>query len=120
MKLFLDDIRQPYDSEWIVARNFSEFKDIIQNSTTIEEISFDHDLGQNEISGHDIAKWFVNHCMDHDQISKHLRRIIVHSDNPPGRENIAGFLESARSFGVFDGSLMIIRQPFASITINRK
>ncbi len=53
MKIFLDDIRYPfwiYDNpdDWIVVRNFEEFKILVDKRNDIKTISFDNDLGIDE------------------------------------------------------------------------
>ena len=83
-KIYLDDIRTPLDSSWIVVRNYSKFIDKVKEIglNNIEIISFDHDLGdsaieeymRNEINnytidynniiektGYDAIKWLVVH-----------------------------------------------------------
>lgn len=120
MKIYLDDIRMPYDSSWTLARHGTEFKTLITSEfEPITEISFDHDLGENESSGYDLTKWFVEYAMDHPKITENLERVIIHSDNTPGRENIAGYFESAKAHGVFNNDLDVIRAP-AMLTHSNK
>ena len=47
-RVYLDDIRTPIAEDWIVARNYDEFVDIIKTTglENIEVISLDHDLGE--------------------------------------------------------------------------
>ncbi len=54
-----------------------------------DEISFDHDLGDNVSSSMECAKWLV-------ETERPLARFTVHAANPPGRANIAGLLENWR------------------------
>jgi hypothetical protein len=114
MKLFLDDIRNPvgklnpiYNEEWIIAKNYNEFKELINNhSKEITHISFDHDLADEhydmsmyddkglynekydtfqEKTGYDCAKymkWF------YDKFHMKYPIMFVHSMNPTGTENI--------------------------------
>ena len=46
LKLYLDDIRKPTDSKWIVVKNFDEFVDTITKHglKNFSTISLDHDL----------------------------------------------------------------------------
>jgi hypothetical protein len=59
-------------------------------------VSFDHDLGdRHEPTGYDVAKWMVNKDLDMDgEFMPDKFMFEVHSANPPGRENIAGLLNS--------------------------
>ena len=83
IKIYLDDIRTPVDSSWVVVRSFDEFvaKVLEIGLDHIEEISLDHDLGDSakseyfqntrwsssinyenisEKTGYDVAKWLVD------------------------------------------------------------
>ena len=112
LKIFLDDIRTPPDSSWLVVRSVENFQDtVLGRSIPITEISFDHDLGDKVPDGYDAAKWFVELAMHDKEIAQNLKRIIVHSDNTPGRENIAAYFESARTHDVFNDDLIIERSP---------
>ena len=63
-------------------------------------ISFDHDLGKNEPTGYDIAKWLVE--VDMGRNKKILDRaafhpdfdFYVHSKNPVGKANIEAYLNN--------------------------
>lgn len=87
-RIYLDDVRTPYDDEWIVVRSYQEFIDTITKLglPNILEISLDHDLGREAMSeyfnnvsphytldynnivdektGYDCAKWLVQHYYD--------------------------------------------------------
>ncbi len=65
-KIFLDDIRMPTDiypntdnNEWIIVRNLTDFKDLIETRGVPDYISFDNDLGKTLEEGKDAAKWMV-------------------------------------------------------------
>lgn len=124
MNIFLDDIRFPnevavytknsvYSYNWVIVRNYEQFvkacKDYWQD---IQRISFDHDLGEDEAkelvakgvskrkaratkklckSGMDCAKWFIEYI---DKKRIQLPNILVHSQNPVGRENILSLFAS--------------------------
>lgn len=116
MKIFLDDIREPYDNTWVVTRNMATFRDaVLTTSEPIIEMSFDHDLGENEPTGHEATKWFIEMVLDNPALGRSLEKVYAHSDNPPGRDNIAGYFESARAHGVLPASMKVIRRPFLSI-----
>lgn len=92
MKIWLDDVRpmpQGYDLHVMTA---SEAIAILERGN-VEEISFDHDLGDDKDgTGYDVAKFieknaYLNHCPP--------PRWKVHSANPVGRENIKRAMEAA-------------------------
>jgi hypothetical protein len=98
--LWLDDIRNPFQSDWIIrfapdyeigiddiswAKNFEEFTEYFALRGMPDLICFDHDLGEDSPSGHECAKWLVNYCMDQDLNIPDWR---VQSANPVGKENI--------------------------------
>lgn len=96
-KLYLDDLRTPRSSGWIVVRSFDEFVATIEQLGVPVEISFDHDLGWDEEhhceqkSGYDCAKWLVEQELL-------VPRINVHSANPVGAANIRALLENYARF----------------------
>jgi hypothetical protein len=98
-KLFLDDERFPkLSNDWVIVRNIKEFKKTIRDRGLPFEISFDHDLNQENgkslPTGYDCLKWMV-YDMRYD-----LRKVDVnvHSANPVGRDNIEGLLKSWNKF----------------------
>jgi hypothetical protein len=120
--LYLDDIRFPLTSwneyhnplyknnEWIIARSYDEFIELIVYKLTIEKsfpslISFDHDLGDTinipEKSGMMAAKWLVDFCMDNN-LNLNLTKILVHSSNPAGKQNIMSLLNNFKLFTLND------------------
>lgn len=97
-KLYLDDIRKPSDSTFIVLRTFDDAVEYVLKHGMPEYISFDHDLGMDEKgellkSGYDFAKWLIEADLDETiQIPKSFT-FNVHSANPVGREAIESSLE---------------------------
>lgn len=90
-KLYLDDIRNPKSEGWTIVRNFEDFVDYINKNGLPDEISFDHDLGEDVKTGYDCAKWLCEYCwMNGIPIPPYN----VHSANPVGRDNIIGTLKS--------------------------
>jgi hypothetical protein len=90
-KLYLDDIRNPKSDGWTVVRNYEEFVQYIDQNGLPDEISFDHDLGEDVKTGYDCAKWLCEYCwMNGIPIPPYN----VHSANPVGRDNIIGLLKS--------------------------
>ncbi len=117
-KLFLDDVRRPKSTfhymrlpiynepNWIVVRNYYAFISIIQSKGLPEVISFDHDLAdihykeQNfnyedpdyEKTGYHCAKWLIDYCLDNEL--EVPTRIIIHSMNPAGTQNIKSLFDT--------------------------
>ena len=78
MKLFIDDIREA-PKGWEIARNSVEALSLLRQGT-VEEISFDHDLGS-KLTGYDVALW-----IEQQVFCKKMKPPImkVHSANPVG------------------------------------
>lgn len=111
--LFLDDKRIPTDvtwiqahegrdkflqiHEWYIARTVDEAVEVIETLGTPASISFDHDLGKNQPTGYDLAKWIVYKYWDEEN-GEIPFQYFVHSKNPVGKENIHGLLESYIDF----------------------
>lgn len=116
--LFLDDERVPLDVKWIdlplvnwiIARSFSDFVDIINKNGLPKIISFDHDLADEhyrefinskngefnynkmkEKTGYDCVKFLIDYCIDNNL---DLPEYYIHTMNPIGRENMNSLLES--------------------------
>ena len=87
-KLFIDDLREPQNNSYLIARSSKEAIQIISATKCPNFISFDHDLG-----GEDTAMAVVHFLIEKDLDS--LGAFIpenfsfyVHSANPVGKENI--------------------------------
>ena len=91
-RLYLDDIRNPKSKDWIIVRNYDEFVKCIEEKGLPDELSFDHDLGENDTkTGYDCAKWFGEYCWDN---GLPFPKWNVHSANPVGKENIENYLKN--------------------------
>lgn len=98
--LFIDDERFPPDPingiPWTIARNFSEVVELIvfENLSIPNYISFDHDLGDKEPTGMICAKYLV--LLDMRALYQFPDDFdyYIHSQNPIGKINIEGYLES--------------------------
>lgn len=91
-KLYLDDVRQPKDDTWIIARTSEEAIKLCLANGFPWFMSLDHDLG-----GEDTAMIFLKELYeiwysfsDTPKIPEYL----VHSSNPIGSKNIVSYLES--------------------------
>jgi hypothetical protein len=105
--LFIDDERDPIDvtwgpaedqlmyrdGEWIIARNWYEVLEIVVSLGFPQMISFDHDLGDGEITGYEIAQKLANMVMDGGPLPEGFQ-YRVHSKNPPGTENIREYMKN--------------------------
>lgn len=120
-KIFLDDIRVPYDvfkttilpiyennEDWLIVRSYDEFVKVLNEKGIPTHISFDHDLsydaylpenqvgdidydGLEEKTGYDAAKLLVEVCQEKGE---ELPMYYVHSANPVGAENISRYLNN--------------------------
>jgi hypothetical protein len=114
-RIYLDDVRTPISTDWIVVRSYDEFVDRVNEIglQNIELISLDHDLGDSamrewhrnvyhnyelnydnitEKTGMDCAKWLVNQWMDGEPVVE----VFVHSANAIGAANIMGYINNFR------------------------
>jgi hypothetical protein len=106
--LFIDDERNPIhvkwgswqdqalyrDDEWIIARNWNEVLELVVSLGFPNMISFDHDLGDDEITGYEIAQKLANMVMDGTAELPAGFEFRVHSKNPVGGENIRRYMEN--------------------------
>jgi len=101
-KLFLDDIRDVNmvyksltNSDFVVVRNFYDFKKVIIENGLPELISFDNDLGLDKNDdvaedGYAAAKWLVYESgLDLQNL-----KFNVHSANPVASQQIQGLLDN--------------------------
>lgn len=108
--LFIDDERFREDvtwvnyvrasNEWRIARNLQQVLELIDEHGMPLYISFDHDLGEDEPTGFDIAKRLVEGDMNSDT-RLHFPPtfdFVVHSQNPVGAENIQKYLDGYFAF----------------------
>lgn len=101
-KLFLDDVRSIAmvysnftEDDFIIVRNFNDFKSTIIEKGLPSFISFDNDLGLDESGeiapdGYAAAKWLVY------ESGLNLRNLQfkVHSANPVASQQIQGLLDN--------------------------
>jgi len=106
-QLFIDDERDPIDvkwgtwqeqalyrdSDWIVARNWFEVLELVVTYGFPSLISFDHDLGDGEQTGYEIARKLCDMVMDGVEMPNNFQ-FLVHSKNPVGAENIRTYMNN--------------------------
>jgi hypothetical protein len=106
-RIYLDDIRTPIEKDWIVVRNFDEFKSKVREIGlgNIGLISLDHDLGDTamkeyfnnvspnfklnydnitEKTGYDCAKWLVDMFYGQFPERVHMQRSAKNKANQEG------------------------------------
>lgn len=93
MKLWLDDIR-PAPEGWIWCKGPYEAIGYL-SCNVVDEISFDHDLGDDTLSGYDVACKIEGFAHRKDILPL---RWAIHSANPIGRDRIRQAMESAERF----------------------
>ena len=95
MKLYLDDMRTP-PVGWTLCR---WPKDVIECLKTMEvdEISLDHDLGDDKITGYDVLTWIEREV----HLNNYKPPIMkVHSANPVARERMERAIKSINDFDI--------------------
>jgi hypothetical protein len=114
VKIYLDDVRTPEESEWVVVRDYHQFVNLINKIglNNIDVISLDHDLGDTamveyynnvkdnysldynnikEMTGYDCCKFLVNKSIDDNLM---LPLVVIHSANPIGSSNMMGYINN--------------------------
>jgi hypothetical protein len=92
MRLFLDDFRKEPDG-WVRVYWPHEAIELLKTGD-VEEISLDHDLGNDEIgTGYDVVKWIEEQVVIHGFKPP---IIYVHSANPVGRHRMQQGIDSIR------------------------
>lgn len=91
MRLYLDDERTTPDG-WVGVKTYTECVAVLA-SGVVTHISLDHDLGNptDGKNGYDVACWIEREC--HTNPHFRLPMLMVHTQNPVGRENICRVLK---------------------------
>lgn len=91
--LYLDDLRENPNPNWIVARSLNEAETIVKSKGMPDFISFDHDLGEEATcpNGLQVAKMLVNLAENGYPFPENFD-FQVHSANPVGKLNIESYL----------------------------
>ena len=92
MKIYLDDVRDLPDDlhaqGFVVVRSAEDALHLIASKglENIEAISFDHDLGEDCMSGYDLASIIEEMVYDAEFAS--IPKLYIHSANPVGAKNL--------------------------------
>lgn len=88
MKIYLDDLRSP-PPEWTLTRWPIEVMNLIEgNQGKIEEISLDHDLGDDVCgTGYDVLKWIEEQVFN-DPSFIPPQKITIHTANPVAKKRM--------------------------------
>lgn len=112
-RIYLDDVRTPIETDWVVVRSYDEFVAKVNEIglENIQYISLDHDLGDSamkewhtnvyvnykldynnitEKTGMDCAKWLVEQWLN----GKPVVEVYTHSANAIGSANIMGYINN--------------------------
>ena len=94
------EVQEKYrNEEWVICRNRQDVILTIMSRGMPSYISFDHDLGQDEPTGHAIAQLIVDWDMNDRYYSLPADfAFYVHSKNPVGKANIEGLLNNYLEF----------------------
>lgn len=95
MNIFLDDVRCPdwiYNNlDWTICRTAEETISLLC-SEEVKFISFDHDLGEELLTGYDVAKFIEEQVFLGKMKPPEFK---IHSANPIGAERIKQAMENA-------------------------
>jgi hypothetical protein len=83
-RLWVDDLREPPDHDWAVARTSAEAVEML-STTDYDTLSLDHDLG-----GEDTTRPVVRWLCDHPD--RWPVEVQVHTADPVGREWLFGMI----------------------------
>jgi len=107
MKIFVDDIREPPTTDWIVFRCMdTAFKFWNSHRSEITEISLDHDMGCDPdtfleyTNGYNFLGMMETEVHHQREICSPISipLIHIHSANPEGRKNMERCLQSMKRF----------------------
>lgn len=99
MKIFLDDLRPVPDEFDLVFRSDKALLKYLKENPNqhYELISFDHDLGENTLTGYDVVKEIV----DDLDINFTFDRFQFHTANVVGFRNMYYYLVNAQIYDLF-------------------
>ena len=91
MKIYLDDEREAPKGWTRIKKSLTAI--ILLESGIVDEISLDHDLGDDRRgTGYNVLLWIENEIVMNNAFK--LPRITIHTANPPARERMLAALEN--------------------------
>ena len=84
INIWLDDVR-PAPENYFWVKTIQEAEEVLLFPLSIQKMSLDHDLGTTR-TGYDFVKWMAENSLWPKE------KPIVHSSNPPGRENMCALI----------------------------
>lgn len=104
-KIYLDDVRTPLDSTWIVVRDYNEFINKINELglDKIQTISLDHDLGDTAMSEYYTNvknNFYINYKNIKEKTGLDAAKFLVETFylKNPHRLNMSGLLKKTEKF----------------------
>jgi hypothetical protein len=142
VRIYLDDVRTPVDTDWVVVRNYDEFVQKVSEIGLggIETISLDHDLGPSamkeyfenvhpnytldyrniaEKTGYECAKWLVSYFYETNPTQPLLIRGTP-IEFPTVYTHSANPIGSANIMGYINNFLMNEGRPQTCVRVNIK
>jgi hypothetical protein len=99
MKIYLDDVR-PAPIGYELAKNYNEIIKFLSshyNDGIIEEISLDHDLGEEDLTGYDVLIWIEEQVFNNNYKPPKIK---LHSANPVGMYRMSQVVDSINRRGI--------------------
>jgi hypothetical protein len=93
VKIYLDDIR-PAPIGYELAKNYHDMIEFLSshyNDGAIEEISLDHDLGEEDLTGYDVLIWIEEQVFNNNYKPPKIK---LHSANPVGMYRMSQVVDS--------------------------
>lgn len=86
LKLWLDDLRPPPDESWYWVKSAERTIGLLKGFT-IDELSLDNDLGEDQEEGRKVVRWMAaRNCWP-------TQAVHVHTDNSVARAYMLGMVE---------------------------
>ncbi len=97
-RIWLDDERKnPPGFFW--AKTVEQAQEIFKNYDVLE-VSLDHDLGENELTGYDFVCWIEKELALDTWEYGNIPELTIHSANPVGRKNMQAAINSIQKLAL--------------------
>lgn len=95
MKLYVDDIREPPDSSWVIARSGHMGCVLVHLLRDhLVEVSLDNDMGEGQIEGCEVLNRIEE--MHFNGLLPNLEAVHIHTANPAARRRMEATLRAMR------------------------